>query len=396
MTIHNLPYSSKLNIQALSQLFNNTSECYKFFWFQAILNCLQKKDAGSRISFDCLINEMIVNAWYMVNECHLNLGPVDNLERAVKYLHPISELRPNDSLEKKRAFIENCNDKAFIDYKKELIKNVPFRLQAPFMTDLKGAAWHVGVKKLIDQINSYDGLIYKFEGYDGLDTCIRIEDEWLYYLKDHNTIISDWIKYNLIAYLERRNPGQPGIINKLEPPAHRDLAKIKDFWKAISNHIQIYEIYRNEPLDATAMSIDHFVPFSYVSHDEFWNLSPTTKCINSSKSNYLPVWNDYFPTFCKLHYKAYKLKREYSDVRAAFDKCIDKHFNDSDARMLWEREDLSSDQFEADLRNIIEPIYTAAERSKFEIWNNKVNVTYEIPELTLQVAEEREEYSPKS
>ncbi len=33
-----LPYSENLEIQYLSRIFDNTSECYKFFWFQAILS----------------------------------------------------------------------------------------------------------------------------------------------------------------------------------------------------------------------------------------------------------------------------------------------------------------------------------------------------------------------
>lgn len=32
-----LPYSEELNIGYLSKLFENTTNCYKFFWFQAIL-----------------------------------------------------------------------------------------------------------------------------------------------------------------------------------------------------------------------------------------------------------------------------------------------------------------------------------------------------------------------
>ena len=32
-----LPCSDELNIGFLSRLFANTSNCYKFFWFQAIL-----------------------------------------------------------------------------------------------------------------------------------------------------------------------------------------------------------------------------------------------------------------------------------------------------------------------------------------------------------------------
>ncbi len=36
MNIH-LPYSDELNIGYLSRLFDNTSECYKLFWFKAII-----------------------------------------------------------------------------------------------------------------------------------------------------------------------------------------------------------------------------------------------------------------------------------------------------------------------------------------------------------------------
>ena len=35
-----LPYSEELNIGYLSRLFDNTTNCYKFFWFQAILRKL--------------------------------------------------------------------------------------------------------------------------------------------------------------------------------------------------------------------------------------------------------------------------------------------------------------------------------------------------------------------
>ena len=45
----------------------------------------------------------------------------------------------------------------------------------------------------------------------------------------------------------------------------------------------VYEIYGKKPLDAKNISIDHFVPWSYVAHDELWNLTPTTRSINSTK-----------------------------------------------------------------------------------------------------------------
>ena len=91
-----LPYSDELNIGALSRLFDNTSNCYKFFWFLAIL---RKNDGHTtRFSFEELVNEMIADAWYMVTEYNLHLGPVgvtDNLEEVVRYIHREYKIMPS-------------------------------------------------------------------------------------------------------------------------------------------------------------------------------------------------------------------------------------------------------------------------------------------------------------
>ena len=39
-------------------------------------------------------------------------------------------------------------------------------------------------------------------------------------------------------------------------------------------------------------------------NDELWNLNPTTKNINSKKSNNLPDWDLYFPRLQKQEYRA--------------------------------------------------------------------------------------------
>ena len=68
-----LPYSANIEIQHLNRIFDNTSECYKLFWFQAILTkVVEGKD---QIIYEELIDEMIAEVWYMVIEYHLNLGP---------------------------------------------------------------------------------------------------------------------------------------------------------------------------------------------------------------------------------------------------------------------------------------------------------------------------------
>ncbi|MBR6332658.1 MAG: hypothetical protein IKR78_05990, partial [Dehalococcoidales bacterium] len=61
-----LPYHEQLNTGSLQRLFDNMSECYKLFWFKALLFHVAKGE--KEISFESLIDEMISDAWYMVSE----------------------------------------------------------------------------------------------------------------------------------------------------------------------------------------------------------------------------------------------------------------------------------------------------------------------------------------
>ena len=81
----NLPYSEQLDIGHFGRFFDNTSECYKFFWFKAILSKIS--EGKTEYTYEELVDEMIAEAWYMVSEYHLNLGPRDNLEQTVKRMN---------------------------------------------------------------------------------------------------------------------------------------------------------------------------------------------------------------------------------------------------------------------------------------------------------------------
>ena len=43
--------------------------------------------------------------------------------------------------------------------------------------------------------------------------------------------------------------------------------------------------------------MEHFIPYSFVSHDLIWNLIPADKKFNNSKSDKLPSLNKYFEPF---------------------------------------------------------------------------------------------------
>ena len=361
-----LPSHEQLDTIHLQRLFDNMSECYKLFWFQAIV---EKVYAGKTVlTYDELINDMIADAWYMVTEYKLNLGPADNLEDLVHYAQRLFGLKSSEKKAIVLSALENCQDRELLRRKQILTYNVPYRLQAPFMHDLKGKAWDGPKSELSGRINSYDGLIYRFEVISGLQSTITVDDKWKNYISTNYEIIEGWIQFNLIQYLQRRNPAVPGIPNKLAPPQERNLEKVKKYWKAVLNVNPVHDIYGDVILDPANISIDHFIPWSYVAHDELWNLSPTTKSINSSKSNNLPDWETYFSRLCKIEYSAYDAMWKYEPVHSAFDRCAKEHINSADVMHKLYRPGLPSEAFSAALEEIVRPVYNAAINLGFGRW----------------------------
>lgn len=362
-----LPYSEKLNIGNLSRIFANTSECYKFFWFRAIID-LTVKGGRDTVSFDELVNKMIADAWYMVTEYHLNLGPNDTLEKAILYLKEISGLKSCTKEKELLSYFETCADPRFMSMKRTLVNEVPFRLQAPFMPDMRANEWNTGTRKRAEQINAHKHLLYYFYDVNGLDTQIRINGEWQEYLKKNYEIISGWMQFDLVIYLQKRNPSVPGISDKLSAPQTRKLEDIKRFYKIVMSIEPVHDIYSDEILSPDDISIDHFVPWSYVANDEFWDLSPTTKSINSSKSNNLPDWNRYFGALCRQEYRSYRMIRTSDRIHDEFEKLAKEHLNNAEIKHRLYDGDISGDEFSNRLKDVIYPVYQSAKNSGFENW----------------------------
>ena len=362
----NLPAYKNLDTQHLQRLFDNMSECYKLFWFQAIVDAVA--DGKEIISYDDLVNDMIANAWYMVSEYKLNLGPADTLESLVHYAYTISGLKSSEKKEVIIETIKGLDDKELNRRKQILTYNVPYRLQAPFMSDFKGKAWAGPKSDLAKRINAYANLLYRFHNISGLDSTIVVDKDWAEYIRYNYEIIMGWIQYNTILYLQRRNPSIPGIPNKLFPSQERKLERVKAFWKTIVEIVPVYDIYGNIQMEKNNISIDHFVPWSYVAHDELWNLHPTTRSVNSSKSNHLPEWNMYFNSLCNVEYQAYELIWKYDKVHKEFDKCAKEHLNNEDIKQRLYRKGLSKLEFSANLKEVIQPVYIAAQNLGFDSW----------------------------
>lgn len=361
--LYSLPQHESLEISFLSHLFDNMSECYKLFWFQAIVNEVSNKHYI--FTYDNLINKMIADAWYMVSEYKLNLGPADTLEALVHYVYRNSGLKSSEKKENILAYLQNSNDTELKKKKRTLTLNVPYRLQAPFMHYVKGKEWNVSEPRLAEKINQEERLMYYFVQVSGLQSQIEMTPEWYEYIYKNQEILRGWIRYKMISYLQKRNPNVPGIVNKLNPPQERKLDKVKKYWKMISEIVPVRDIYADKILQAKEISIDHFIPWSYVAHDELWNLSPTTKSANSSKSNNLPVWAIYFPKLSRLEYLSYQAIWKYDKVHDEFLRCSKEHVNSSEIWAQLYREGLTEEVFNRNLEEVLLPIYQSAHNMGF-------------------------------
>mgnify|MGYP002626748330 CR=1 FL=1 len=360
-----LPYSEKLNTASLARIFDNKSESYKLFWFKAILH--EVALGRNEISFRELIERMIVDAWYMVSEFKLNLGPADTLEKTVLYISGQKLFLPTEKEEVLLSYLRNSTDPQLRAYMRTLSQNVPYRLQAPLIETPDSKLWY-RTAAIADYINSQNGVMYLIEHNGSLENRIIINDTWMEYLQSNLGILIGWTDFNLITYLQRRNPTVPGISNKIYPPQERNLTAATNYWKHIIRQGGVIDIYSGEELTAHGISIDHFVPWSYVASDELWNLIPTERSINSSKSNNLPDWDMYFGRLARTEYDAYLLMERDDRAQQLFDKCAKENLNNEEVRFRLYQQGQTEEHFTNQLEELMLPIYESARNMGFRKW----------------------------
>ena len=364
-----IPYSEKLNTASLARLFDNKSESYKLFWFKAILH--EVGLGRTTISFRELIERMIVDAWYMVSEYKLNLGPADNLEKTVLYIAEKENFLPTEKEEVILSYLHSSDDRELRRFMTVLAQNVPYRLQAPLIQAPDSKLWY-RTSAISDYINSQEGVMYLIEHNSSLDSRIIIDELWMDYLQSNLGILIGWTDFNLITYLQRRNPTVPGISNKIYPPQERKLTAATNYWKHIIQVSDVRDIYSGESLVTQGLSIDHFVPWSYVASDELWNLIPTAKSINSSKSNNLPDWDTYFGRLAHAEYEAYLLTGKDERASVLFEKCARENLNNEDVRYRLYLQGQTEQHFTNQLEELLLPIYESARNMGFRKWTYQI------------------------
>ena len=217
----------------------------------------------------------------------------------------------------------------------------------------------------------------------GLQKKIRINSYWRKFLLQNFSVIQSWVQYNKAQFLQDRNPGVPGIIYKICPENEeiRKLDQARDLWKAVAEFTghPIKEIYTGHDIPIETLSIDHFVPRSYISNDELWNLIPMRRSLNSSKNNRLPSWNEFLGSFARYQFYLYRLifpedaSKKSQILISKFEKCRKNNIN-----AIWASENLyipgnSDAQFVSILSHNLKPIYESAQLQGYDIWKISID-----------------------
>lgn len=290
-----LPQNNRLPISCLAGIFSNTTATYKYYWFVAMLDILVK-ERKTRMSFWEIIAGMVSESWYPIHYFKLSFGKSDSLfEKSMEIQNVFQISIESDKEKTKRYLLENLNDTK--KYLKVFSLNVPYRFLSPW----------------IKYTNDEDviGKSQKFENKCLYAICgeeIIINEIWVDYLTENYTILRNFAFWNLTEFLQKRNPNVPDVPSKLIKPIQRDsLTKQHKFWDTYIETVGSMNcIYTGKQIHAKQYDLDHFVPWSFVSHNLLWNLIPADSSINSSKSNNLPPLEVYLKPFANVQHNALK------------------------------------------------------------------------------------------
>lgn len=371
-------YDCNLNVESFIHMLDDPTECYKFYWLDSIMQLLAEQEEN--ITFNKIISGMIADAWYSVTEYHLRMGTKDSqgnsansIERAVNKLDALNCLEHTADRPEIFHAIE-ANEKLLHDEKYQISKNVPYRLLSSFMKELGGndPIWDQKTRLIayIELINKSCCMPYTIGTERGLDKKVFVEDRWKHFLIDNMVTIRGWIQMKKIKYLQDRNPGVPGIVYKLEAEKEkqRKLQNVRKLWAAVIENTSIFDIYSGRLLGKKNYEIDHFIPWSFVTNDEIWNLMPVNASLNSSKRDKLPDWERYFVRFAQNQFKLNEMVYTYERLADLFGACKRDNLN-----ALWSVEELyikniKQNQFMKVLEDRLKPIYDSAKTQGYGIW----------------------------
>lgn len=372
-------YYNKLDIQGFSKMMKDPSYCYKFYWLEAIVQLILED--RTEAPYDEIIDEMIANAWYSVLEFHIHLSGIwgnggvrDNLEKAVIKLRDLSGLSANASKVEIKNKIRDFSKQLHVE-KQALTLNVPYKALSGFAnkTDEKiGLDSSAGrMMAYYNKLNETDILLpYTFGSDNGLNRIVKFSADWILMIKDNAVTILGWIQCEKVKWLQNNNPEVPGLIYKLEPlnEKMRKLSHVRNLWDGILQLKRVADVFTDELIERDNYDVDHFIPWSFVMNDELWNLMPMDSSLNSSKSNRLPDWEEFFGRFARNQYIMYEMIYTAEEIRKLYEACFRDNLHSIWANTELYRRGNSEAEFYGILEKNMKPVYESARHQGYDVW----------------------------
>jgi hypothetical protein len=118
--------------------------------------------------------------------------------------------------------------------------------------------------------------------------------------------------------------------------------------------------YTGKKLTTGNYAVEHFIPFSFVTHDLIWNLIPADSSFNASKNDKLPSLNTYFDSF----YNIQKTALDIIKAKAPSNKYLEDYLT------IFSNLDVANDSpgnfSRENFKNRLQPLITIASNNGFE------------------------------
>ena len=341
-------YHPDLGIEKLISVFNRTTASYKFYWLISIIELVE--EGNVEIPKSTIFARMISNSWFTINYFKVSFGKADQLQSLVNDLLTLEiSLKIDSTKLNVQEVLEYSSNKLTKQLLKKLDDNVPhWFLSSWFPQNSKTEIYSKSQR-------------FENECLYALDKDnILINPIWIDFLISNAKLIKDFCYWNLSLYLQARNPNVPDIPNKLIKDVVRNSLKEQTdkYWKIVfqeSGSIDCIYTGKRLTLENKNFSLDHFVPYSFVSHDLNWNLYPIDKSENSRKSNLLPSIKTHFNPFFQLQEEAFQIVKS----------------KDAKNKFLQDYLPLSPDLRELkydSLLNTVQPLITIASNNGFQFY----------------------------
>ncbi len=305
-----LPQEEDLQIEALATVFNDTTNSYKYYWFLSILEAITDSRSDG-YPIEEISTKMFLKVLYPLKHSLLSFGKSDGFKGIADFITEYSTLDFSLNSELLSAQIEgslpDSEKKEYEQRIKSLSRWVPYRFLRPFFAIETRGIPDSKVNKRITELSRLASIKNPERcPYYFLGNRIIINQNWKEYFVKNMALLNAFCYWHLTKFLQKNNPNVPGIPEKLFSPSKRSMKKYIESWKQFVHLKPDSKCIYSGSYITNDFSLDHFIPWSFVTHDLNWNLIPTGRTVNSSKSNNLPDLKKYIIPFSEMQYIYYQ------------------------------------------------------------------------------------------